>query len=129
MGKLNAEQVKQLADNFLLMTNALGNYRYENYQKLDEEENERLKELHYETLMYITELYTKAAVLVLDDVKEVLEHVQTITSKTKILYDKLTNVQKVIDRAIGIAGLAAAFISLDTDDISTSIQELLLAED
>lgn len=128
MGKLNAEQVKQLADEFLLMANALGNYRYENYQNLEEAENERLKEIHFETLMYITELYTKAAVLVLDDVKKSLEQVRTITSRTEKLYDKLTNVQKVIDRATDVTRLAVAFLSLDTDNISATIQELLLAE-
>ncbi len=126
MGKLNALQVKQLADDFLRMTDALGNYRYENYQTLSEEENEALKELHFKTSMYITELYTKSAILVLDDVKKALEQVRTITAKTEKLYDKLTNVQKVIDRATSVVGLAAAFVSLDADNITASLQELLV---
>ncbi len=126
MGKLNALQVKQLADDFLRMTDALGNYRYENYQTLSEEENEALKELHFKTSMYITELYTKSAILVLDDVEKALEQVRTITAKTEKLYDKLTNVQKVIDRATSVVGLAAAFVSLDADNITASLQELLV---
>ena len=44
MANLTSEQVKQLADNLLRMTNALGDYRYENFDDLSEEENMRIKE-------------------------------------------------------------------------------------
>jgi len=125
MANLTSEEVKQLADNLLRMTNALGDYRYENFELLSEEENLRIKELHNLQLEHTTELYTKSAVLAMDDVENSLKQIVTITEQTQKLYNKLTNVQQILNRATAILTLAAAVISLDTKEITSSIQNLL----
>ena len=126
MGNLTSEQVKQLADNLLRMTNALGDYRYEHYESLTEAENLRMKELHYLQLEHTTELYTKSAVLVLDDIESSLKQIDSITKQTQQLYEKLTNVQKVLDRATAVLTLASAIISLDIEEITASVKNLLI---
>ncbi|NNE78406.1 MAG: hypothetical protein HKN31_15190 [Pricia sp.] len=125
MENLTSAQVKQLADNLLRMTNALGNYRYENFEKLSEEENLCLKKLHSQQLEHTTEIYTKSALLVMDDVESSLEKIKTITTETQDLYKKLTNVQKVLDRATSVLTLATAIISLDVKEITSSIKKLV----
>lgn len=125
MGKLTAEQVKQLADDFMVMANDLGDYRYENFDNLSEEENQRLKELHLETLSHTTDLYTKAAVLVLDEVETSLDQINTITEETQRLYKGLTGVQNVLNRATSVLTLASAIIGLDPKGITSSIKDLL----
>lgn len=128
MGKLTAEQVKRLADNFAHMANALGNYRYENFERLTKENNQLLKELHTKTLAHTTELYTQSAILVMDDAASSLEHIDSITLETQQLYKKLVGVQKILDRATSVLTLASAIISLDTKEITNSVKKLLTPE-
>lgn len=128
MEKLTAEQVKRLADDFLHMANALGDYRYENFKKLTKEENLRLKELYAQTLSQTTELYTRSAILVLADATTSLAQISTITSETKQLYKKLVGVQKILDRATSVLTLATAIISLDAKEITNSVKKLLSPE-
>ncbi|WP_339708839.1 hypothetical protein [uncultured Kriegella sp.] len=128
MGKLTAEQVKRLADNFAHMANALGNYRYENFERLTKENNQFLKELHAKTLAHTTELYTQSAILVMDDAASSLEHIDSITLETQQLYKKLVGVQKILDRATSVLTLASAIISLDTKEITNSVKKLLTPE-
>lgn len=125
MAKLTSEQVKQLADNMLHMANALGDYRYENFEKLTEEENRKIKEIHHQMMDYTTELYTKSALLTMDDVESSLEKINVITAKTQQLYKSLTGVQNVIDRATSVLKIASAIISLDTAEITSSIKNMI----
>ena len=89
------------------------------------DENSELKELHNQLLGQTTELYTKSALLVMNDVDESLNAIRTITEKTQNLYKNLGVVQKAIDWAARILGMASAIISLDTDNIASSIKNLL----
>ena len=125
MENLNSEQVKKLADDFMKMANALGNYRYENFDTLTSEENLELKALHSKTLSRTTELYTKAAVLVLEDVEASLTKIGNITEQTLQLYTNLNSTQGILDRATSILTLATSIISLDVKGIGTSLQGLL----
>ena len=124
MNHLSSLQVKELADNLLRMTNALGDYRYKNFENLSEEENLRLKTLYREQLEATTELYTKSAVLVMEDAQNSLRQIDSITQETTALYDRLTSVQKGLDRATSILTLASAIIGLDVNGIASSIKSL-----
>ncbi len=126
MPNLTSQQVKELADNLLRMTNALGDYRYENFDLLSEDENLQIKELHQKQLEDTTELYTQAAVLVMDDVEISLQQIETITQETKALYKKLGGVQKVLNRATSVLTLATAIIGLDPKGITSSLKGLLV---
>lgn len=125
MGNLTSEQVKQLADNFMQMANALGDYRYNNVDSLTEAENLRIKKIHNQQLTHTTELYTKSAVLVLEDIQNALNKIETITKESQELYKKLTNVQTILDRASSILNLASAIIALDVKGVTRNIQELV----
>ena len=125
MANLTSEQVKELADNILKMTNDLGDFRYGNFSKLTPQENTRLKELHNNLLEHTTELYTKSAVLVLDDAVESLDKIKIITDKTKELYSNLDNIQTGINWATKILGMASAILSLNTESIAASIKSII----
>jgi len=47
MANLTAEQVNKLADNFSAMAQAVGEYRYKNYENLSESQNQQIKDLRY----------------------------------------------------------------------------------
>ncbi|MDT7829742.1 hypothetical protein RQM65_13795 [Pricia sp. S334] len=125
MKSLTSHQVKELADNLLRMTNALGNYRYENYEHLTEEQNLRIKNLHRRQLSLTTRLYTQSAILVMEEVETSLKHIETITHDTRKLYKELGSVQKIINRATSVLTLAIAIIGLDPKGITSSIEDLL----
>ncbi|MBC6998259.1 hypothetical protein [Cytophaga sp. FL35] len=125
MANLTSEQVKELADNILKMTNDLGDFRYRNFSKLTPQENTRLKELHNNLLEHTTELYTKSAVLVLDDAVESLDKIKIITEKTQELYSNLDNIQTGINWATKILGMASAILSLNTESIAASIKSII----
>ncbi|MFS4494512.1 hypothetical protein [Maribacter sp. 2308TA10-17] len=125
MENLSAEQVKQLADNFMKMANALGNYRYNAIDNLTEEQNLKIKELHNQQLTHTTELYTKSAVLVLADAEEALSKIKVITEASEGLYKKLTNVQNILDRASSILNLSSAILALDVMAVTERIQDLI----
>jgi len=124
MENLNAEQVKRLADNFMQMANALGDYRYTNIDSLTEDQHLKIKEIHIQQLAHTTELYTKSAVLVLEDAQNALAKIDTITTESQELYKKLTNVQSILDRASSVLNLASAILALDLTEITSGIQEL-----
>ena len=124
---LTAEQVKQLADSFMLMANALGDYRYNNIDAITEEENLKIKEIHNQQLANTTELYTKSAVLVLENIQDSLDKINTLTTETEALYKKLTNVQTILDRASSILNLGSAVLALDVKAVTSEIQNLLSA--
>ena len=128
MSHLTAKQVRELADNLLRMTNALGNYRYENFDRLTEVENFQIKELHRKQLENTTELYTHSAVLVMDEAETALRQIESITKETTALYKKLGTVQKVLDRATSVLSLAASIIGLNPKGITASIKSLLATE-
>lgn len=125
MGNLNAEQFKRLADNFTHVANALGDYRYNNMDALTEEEHLKIKEVHKLQLAQATELYTKSAILVLEDAQEALDKIETITTQAQELYNKLVNVQTILNRASTIVNLASAILALDVKAVTVQIQELI----
>ncbi|TMM53206.1 hypothetical protein FEE95_19250 [Maribacter algarum] len=125
MANLTAEQVKRLADNFMLMANALGDYRYNNIDSLTDEENIKIKGIHNQQLAQTTELYTKSAILVLEDAQDALKKIDKITAESQELYKKLTNVQSILDRASSVLNLASAILALDVSAVTRSIQELV----
>ena len=61
----------------------------------------------------------------MDDVESSLKQITAITEQTQELYKKLTNVQQILNRATAVLMLAVAIISLDTSEITSSIQNLV----
>ena len=125
MAILTANQAYELAENLLRITNALGKYRYENIETLTNKESLKIKELHRKQLEEITELYTKAAVLSLDDTESALKKIEAVTKDTTELYSTLSSVQNVLDRATSVLSLTTAIVSFDLKAINNEIENLV----
>ena len=129
MAILTADQAYELAENLLRITNALGKYRYENIETLTNEESLKIKELHRKQLEEITELYTKAAVLSLDDTESALKKIEAVTKDTTELYSTLSSVQNVLDRATSVLSLTTAIVSFDLKAINNEIENLVTSKE
>ncbi len=124
MAQLTAEQANALANDFLAMAQAIGDYRYNYFNTLTDDQKQRIKDLHWTLLNYADDLYTQSAILVMNNVKDALTQITTISTEIRKSYQALQNVQKAIDVATAAATLGAAFMSKSPQAVAKALQEL-----
>src|SRR6478735_7039931 len=98
MPKLSSKEVTALADNFLVIAQAVGDYRM-NASGLSSEEKSQFRELHWDLLNYSDSLYVSSANLIMDEVETSLKAIKQVTDEIYTSYNKLRNIQKAIDVA------------------------------
>ena len=125
MAKLTSKQTNELAHNFLAMAQAIGDYRYENFDTLSKDQNQKLSDLHWSILNYSGDLYVLSATLVIDDVQNSLTSIESITTQIKATYKELQNVQKAINVAASIVTVGASILSKNPQAIGDSIGGLI----
>lgn len=124
MAKLNAQQASILANNFLGLGQAIGDYRYENWTTLSKADNQNLGGLQWSILNYGEDVLALSTVLVMNDVADSLNRVNDITTQIKSTIQKLKNIQKVISVATAIVTFGAAVISKNPQTIGTTLDGL-----
>ena len=121
MAQLTSHQANELADYFLAIAQAVGDYRYRNNDNLSKSQNTKLKELQGSIRKYADELYTLSATLVFDDVKSSLSSIGNVTSQLKSAYKILKDVQKAISIATSFATLGEAILNKNPQAIMDSV--------
>ena len=124
MAKLTSKQVNEIANNFLALAQSIGEYRYKNFDSLTKTQNKILRESHKRTLDYSDDLYTLSATLVMNDIKNSLTKLESITKKIKKSYKSLEDVQKSINIATSVVTLGASIFSLNPQAIIDSLGNL-----
>ncbi len=117
MAKLTSQQIKELADYFLAMAEAIGDYRIRNFHSLTKAQNDELSASSKQVLQFADELYTLAATLVLDDVQNSLSTIKQVTGEMKNTYQKLLQVQDALDIAGSAVTFCKAVVSLNPHSI------------
>ncbi len=125
MAKLTAQQANILASNFLGLAQSVGDFRYENWNKLSRADNQRLGSLQRSILNYGEDILAFSTVLVMNDVDASLKKIEAITVEIKSTIQSIQKVQKVIDVAAAIVTLAGAIIAKDPQSINTSIDGVI----
>ncbi len=125
MAKTKSEQARELANCFLSIAQALGDFRIKNYQTLSKADDKKLSDLHWSILNYVDDLTTQSAITVLDEAGESIKNIQAVTKKMEATYKKLENVQKGIQIASKVIVLGAAIISKNPGAIVTSLGDLV----
>ena len=125
MGQLTSGQVNELADYFLAMAQALGDYRQQNIDHLLGPNNQEIKELQAAIRKYADDLYTLSASLVLDDVQESLAAIGEITNQIKSTYAELKDVQKAINIASSVINLGKAILEKNPKMIGQILEDLV----
>lgn len=129
MGKLSAKQAHTLANDFLAMATAIGEYRYREIINLSVEQNQHLKELHKELLDTADELYTRSANLVMYEVEASLERISSVSTNIREAFRKIADVQQAIDRATQLVSLGAAVLRRDPLAIKDTLTTIITNED
>jgi hypothetical protein len=122
MANLNSDQAKQLSDNFYLLGVAIGDFRYHNWGRLAYEENKELSATQYSFLKYGEDILALATTLVMDEVIDSMEKINTITIEINGTIRTLTNIQKGLDLAAAVLILGVAIMNRDTKGIGNSIK-------
>lgn len=125
MAALTAKQLTELANDFLGMAQAVGDYRYQNFGKLTKAQNKQLSDLHWNLLNYSEDLFTQSAIFVLDDVEGSLGQIKTISAQMTETYKQLGKIQKVIDISAAAATLGAAIFSKNPVAIAGALEALV----
>lgn len=125
MDSLTSEQANQLSNNFLGIAQAVGDYRFDNWKNLSEEENKQIGAFQWSLLNYAEDILAFSATLVLDEVSESLNKIQTVTEEIQHTLRKLKNIQKVINIAGASITLGAAIISKDKKAIGEAITHIV----
>lgn len=127
MSKLTSKQANDLANNFLGLAQAIGDFRYNNWYNLSKEDNQKLGNLQRSILNSGEDILTLSAILVMDDVKKSLEKINNITLQIKDNIHTIKNIQKGINLAAAIVTLGAAIISKNARSITGAIDGVIKA--
>lgn len=124
MPRLTAQQVTELANQFLDLAQTVGDYRMVHHGQLTSGQNKKLSDLHWDILNYADTLYVTSAKLVMEDVEDTLQAINDITQDIRRTYKQLQKIQKVLDVAAAVVTLGAAIMSKSPVAVQSAIAEL-----
>jgi hypothetical protein len=122
MAKLTAQQANDLANNFLGLAQAIGDYRFDNWNTLSKTENQSLGNFQWSILSYGEDILALSTALVMDDVQDSLAQINNVTLEIKETIKSLNHLQKAINVAACIVSLGGAIVSKNPQAIVAGIQ-------
>ncbi len=125
MAELTSTQASALSNDFLGLAQAIGDFRYDNWNNMPQAQNQQLSNLQWSILNYGEDVLALSTVLVLDDVQTSLDQINEITVEIKTTIQQLKDVQKAIGLASAIVTFGGAIISKDPSAIKTGLQGLI----
>jgi len=129
MSKLTSEQANELANNFLGLAQAIGDFRYQNWNSLLKNENQKLGNLQSSILNYGEDILAFSTMLVMDEVETSLKRIDQITLQIKSTIHTLKNIQKVINIAAAIVTFGAAILNKDPQSITKALDGIFKASE
>jgi len=124
MAQLTSQQANELANQFLALAQAIGDFRYNHWNELSKVQHQRLASQHWSVLNHGEDILALSTALIMDEVSGSLASIKTITGQIKSSFGKLTDIQKGINIATAIVTLGAAIISQSPIAIAGAIQDL-----
>lgn len=124
MAKLTAKQASDLANDFLGLAQAIGDFRYSHWHTLSAEENRQLSKMQWSVLNYGEDISALSTTLVLNDAAATLAEMDSITVQIRQRISELDKVQKAINLAAIIVALGGAIISKRPQAVLDHLQEL-----
>lgn len=129
MANLNSDQAKQLSDNFFYFGMAIGDFRYENWDRLSLEDNKELSDIQNTIIRYGEDILAYSTTLVMDEVEESMTKINFITQEIKRTMKNLGNIQKGLNIAAALLIMGVAITNRNPQEIGNSIREVFEAWD
>jgi len=127
MPKLTSQQVKDLANNFLVLAQSIGDFRERNWNNLSKLDNQRLGNLQWSVLNSVEDILAFSTIIIMDDIQGSLTKIKKVTSEIKTTVKTLKDIQKGISIAAAAVTLGAAIISRNPQAIVDAIKGLVKA--
>ena len=125
MAKLTSQQANELANHFLGLAQAIGDYRFDNWSALTRAENQKLGSLQWSILNYGEDILVLSTTLTMDEVETSLAQIGAVTQDIKKTIHKLKSIQKAFDLAASVLTLGGAIISKNPEAIESGIKSLV----
>jgi hypothetical protein len=125
MAKLTSAQANALANDFLGLAQAIGNFRYDNWNEMSKTQNQQLGKMQWSILNYGEDILALSTALAMDDVQASLNKINDTTLEIMSTIQQLKNIQKVINVAGAIIAFGGAVISKDPSAIKTGLQGVI----
>jgi hypothetical protein len=124
MAQLTSQQADDLANQFLALAQAIGDFRYRHWNDLSQDQHHRLASQHWSVLNYGEDILALSETLIMDDVSPSLASIKSITGQIKSSLRALKDIQNGIDLAATIVTFGAAIISKSPIAIREAIDDL-----
>ncbi len=121
MAQLTAEQATQLANHFLGLAQAIGDFRYANWETLSQEENKKLATSQAAILKSGEDIFALSATLIMTDVQTSLLQIKSLTQQIKSTITHLKDIQKAINVATSIVNLGVVIVTINPQGIVNGI--------
>ncbi len=125
MAKLNKIQLAQLGDSYLLLAQAVGNYRIEHYNELSSVMKKRIREYHKNLIDYADMYYAASTIFIVENVETSLAQIANVTSGLDKAIKKVNKVQLVINTVAAAVRLGASIVSKQPKAITTALNDLV----
>ena len=127
--KNSVDDTKDLAKCFREVSVSLGNYRFNNWIKLSDQDRSSIEGMEWTLLNYSSDFITQAVGLILDDAKANLSQIQRAMDRANKAISKIRTVKKVFAIGASAAGLGAAIVvaavTKDPGSIGAALGNLL----
>jgi hypothetical protein len=111
MGKLTADQARDLANQYHDLSVVVGDYRFDHWDDLSSAKRRRLEDLQWTLMNYSSDFTAQAISLTLSDLNGALARIAETTKKAKRTIQTIKIVDKVIRIAAAATVLAASIMS------------------
>ncbi|PZX54053.1 hypothetical protein [Algoriphagus chordae] len=125
MANLTSEQAMQLSDNFYYLGMAIGDFRYENWDRLSLDDNKELSDTQNMLLQQGEDILAYSTTLIMDEVSESLAKINEIATDISGTIKTLHNIQKGLNIAAALLILGVAITNRDTQGIGNSIKDVV----
>jgi len=123
--KLTSDQAYELSEQFTLFSEAVENYRYENWDDLSEDERTELERIEWSLMNASSEMITTAIDLTLDETELSFQQLCATTEKAQDAIKKINTVRKVINIAASAVSLAGAILVNDYKAVLKETRQLI----
>jgi len=129
MSKITAAQALQLAKDYNESSNAIGDFRLKNWDKLSAEERLVLGKTGRALLDQSQDLITYAVGKILDDTQASLNDIRKATADANQTIKTINDIKKVISIGAALVTLAAAIYTENPSGIASALKGLISAVD
>lgn len=123
MPQLSANQARELGKEFFQLSKSLGDYRFDNWDKLTKSQRDSIEDFEWTLLNYSSDFTARAIRVTLEDLQATLGNIRRATNDMDQAIHRLKQVNKIIGIAAAAIKLAAAVATSNVNAIATALDE------